>query len=57
MFESGTIPAILNLTDADPACPVQAVMGAPRAVPLERVLVNAVDAGGTAVSLLLGKGT
>lgn len=53
----GTIPAIANSSEADPACPVKLVMGQPVAIPEDKkvALVISYNYYGQATALVIGK--
>ncbi len=52
-LQRGLVPPTINLTDPDPACELDHVIGEPRRVNLTTALVNASGFGGHNVSILL----
>lgn len=56
-LHNGTIPAIVNSTNADPACPVKLVMGQSVAIPEDKkaTLVISYNYYGQAAALVIGK--
>jgi 3-oxoacyl-(acyl-carrier-protein) synthase len=52
-FKEGIVPPTANLEQPDPDCDLDLVMGAPRAMALERILINAHGMGGVNTAMVV----